>query len=314
MTTESPRISWYPRGRLGVCWRKACAFGVVAAALLGACLAAPAQDLPAGPAEALQAKRLELQPQLRSNAFREPLHLSSREGTDQVQGDVHAELAHPFADVAAMFKSPGAVCELLFLHLNVHSCRPSTIAGADVLSLTAGPKRAQASGMMYRLDYTMRVEVATPAYMRVTLTAPKGPLSTRDYRIVFEAVPIEGGRSFVHLGYSYSYGTLARMAMSAYLATAGRSKIGFTVVGKDDDGKPVYVRGERGALERNVIRYFLAVLAHRSVNTGSPQAQMEARLRSWFALTERYAAQLHELDLDEYLQEKHEDLAAGKAP
>jgi len=38
---------------------------------------------------------------------------------------------------------------------------------------------------------------------------------------------------------------------------------------------------------------------------------MDARLRAWFALTERYPAQLHELSLDEYLQEKHDDLAAN---
>jgi hypothetical protein len=32
-------------------------------------------------------------------------------------------------------------------------------------------------------------------------------------------------------------------------------------------------------------------------------------MRTWFALTERHPAQLHELNLDEYLQEKHADLA-----
>jgi hypothetical protein len=32
-------------------------------------------------------------------------------------------------------------------------------------------------------------------------------------------------------------------------------------------------------------------------------------MRAWFALTERYATQLHELDLDQYLREKHADLA-----
>ena len=42
--------------------------------------------------------------------------------------------------------------------------------------------------------------------------------------------------------------------------------------GRDADGRPRYVRGERAALERNVMRYYLALLAHRSVTTGAPTA------------------------------------------
>lgn len=289
---------------------------LAAALLAGLCLPAFPQEPLADPAAALQAKRVELQPLLRAQAFGEPLHLSSREGSDQVEGDVHAEVGYAFAQVAAAFKSASAVCELLFLHLNARDCRPSSTPAGEILTLTVGPKRGQALGAWYRIDYSLRIEFATATYLRATLNAAHGPLSTRDYRIVVEAVPIDAGRSFVHLGYAYSYGFVARMAMKAYLATTGRSKIGFTVLGLDTEGQPLYVRGERAALERNVIRYYLALLAYCSVNTGTPLQQMEARLRAWFAHTERYAAQLHELDLDEYLHEKHADLArrSGSAP
>ena len=317
MKTDTVRTCWQRRGR--VCWHKvkASAASVVGAALLsGLCLPAFPQEPLADPAAALQAKRMELQPLLRSQVFGEPLHLSSREGSDQVEGDVHAELGYPFSEIAAAFKSASSVCELLFLHLNARDCQPSSTAAGEVLTLTVGPKRGQALGAWYRIDYKLHVESATASYLRATLSAAHGPLSTRDYRIVVEAVPIAAGRAFVHLGYAYSYGFVARMAMKAYLATAGRSKIGFTVVGKDPAGQPLYVRGERAALERNVIRYYLAVLAYCSVSQGTPQQKMEARLRAWFAHTERYATQLHELDLDEYLHEKHDDLArrAGHAP
>jgi 4-diphosphocytidyl-2C-methyl-D-erythritol kinase len=76
------------------------------------------------------------------------------------------------------------------------------------------------------------------------------------------------------------------------------------------------VQGERASLERNVIRNYLALLAYNGVTVGTPQAQRDARLRAWFALTERHAAQLHELDLAEYLQEKHNDLerVASRSP
>ena len=278
---------------------------------LGGAVGAPAQLLPAGPAAALHAKRLALQPQLRTNPFGEPLVLSSRELPDRLEGDVYAEVAHPFAAVAPALRTSAGMCEVLFLHLNVRSCKPSPGADGDGVLLLVGPKRAGALDTAYRIRYAMRVEVADATQLRVTLGAETGPLATWDYRMLFEAVPIDDGRSFVHFGYAYGYGMLARMAMGAYLATAGRAKIGFTIEGRDADGRPRYVRGERAALERNVMRYYLALLAHRSVTTGAPEAQMQARLRAWFALTERHAAQLHEYGLADYLQEKRDDLARG---
>jgi hypothetical protein len=301
------------------CWHRLAVpvTGIVAALLLaGRCQPAFPQQALADPAAALQAKRIELQPLLRTQSFGEPLHLSSREGSDQVEGDVHAEVGYALAEVAAAFNSARSVCELLFLHLNTRDCQPSTTPAGETLTLTVGPKRGQALGAWYRIDYTLRVESATSSYLRATLSAARGPLSTRDYRIVVEAVPVDSGHSFIHLGYSYGFGFVARMAMMAYLATAGRAKIGFTVLGQDSEGQPLYVRGERAALERNVVRYYLALLAYCGVNGGTPQQQMEGRLRVWFAHTERYAAQLHEFDLDEYLHEKHDDLArrAGAAP
>ena len=289
------------------------AAALVASAVLGLGMVASAlaQQPAPGSAAALQAKRLELQPQLQASSFGERLVLSSRELSDRLEGDVYAEVTHPFADIAAAFRTPAGICELLFLHLNVRSCSPTSGADGEGVALLVGPKRAAAPGMQYRMGYAMRAEMADAAYLRVTLSAPQGPLSTRDYRMVFEAVPIDGSRSFVHFGYAYGYGMLARMAMGAYLATAGRDKIGFTVESKDADGRPVHVRGERAAVERNVMRYYLALLAHSSVRTGTREEQLQARLRAWFALTERYAAQLHEYDLAEYLQEKRDDLARG---
>jgi hypothetical protein len=282
---------------------------IAAAALPATDSLAQVQQPAASGAAALQAKHEDLLTQLRTSAFGAPLVLSSREASDRVGGDVYAEVDYSMAKVASTFKSPASVCELLFLHLNVHACRPSIVGSGDVLTLVVGPKRAGAAGASYQMTYGLHTEAATPTYLRVVLQADSGPLSTSDYLIVFEAVPLGGERSFVHLGYAYSYGFMAKLAMQAYLATAGRAKIGFTVVGQDSDGKPIYIRGERAALERNVIRYYLALLARCSASGKPAPEQAEAGLRAWFALTERYAAQLHELDLDEYLHEKHDDMA-----
>ena len=268
------------------------------------------------PAEAIQsnaasllAMRAEFQTQLQAKTYGEPLHLVSEDSGNRLHADVYAELNAPFAAVSALLTGPRALCDVLFLHLNVRSCEAKQDAGRDVLMLTAGPKQSGSAGSNYSMAYTMQVDVTSTDYLRVTLIAPSGPLSTSDYRIAFEATPLDGQRTFLHFSYGYHYGSMAKTALNLYLATAGRNKIGFSVVGKTSDGKPVYVQGERGSVERNVMRNYLALQAYTSVKTGTPVAQMDARLRAWFALTERHADQLHELSLDEYLAQKREDLA-----
>lgn len=289
--------------QIAVTWRRA---GLNLLLALGCALPLGAQAQ-ATPLEQLRARHVELREALDKSSFSEPLVLTSSDSGDQVTGEAHAEVKRSHADIAAAFRSARNVCELLMLHLNVRVCTAASGSTADALELSVGPKRAAAPGVTHGMRYALRVEADTPQYLRVLLTAKAGPLATSDYRIVFEAMPVQPQLSFVHFSYAYEYGTLAKMAMGIYLATAGRAKIGFSVTGKTSDGRPVYVTGERGALERNVMRYYLALLAYVNVAPGSPRQQTEQRLRNWFQMTERYAAQLHELDLDEYLDEKHKD-------
>ena len=262
-----------------------------------------------GNAATLQGKYTEFQPQLRARALGEPVHLVSNDTGSRLNADVYAELPQPFKSLSTLLSTPDSVCGVMFLHLNVRACQDAHGTNGDALVLTAGPKQGGINGAVYTMQYAMRVEASTPDYLRVVLTAANGPLSTSDYRIVFEAVPLEGQRTFLHFSYSYSYGSMAKMALALYLSTAGRSKIGFTVVGRGPDGKPKYVQGERGSIERNVIRNYLALRAYTSIPGPVGQPQMDARLRAWFALSERYAPQLHELTLDEYVTQKHDDLA-----
>ncbi len=145
------------------------------------------------------------------------------------------------------------------------------------------------------------------------MAAATGPMGTRDYRLALEAVPLDDKRSFIHMSYAYGYGTAARLAMSAYLATAGRDKIGFSITGKADDGKPVYIDGVRGVVERNTMRYYLAIEAYLGSLSAPPGEQQEKRLRDWFAATERHPAQLHEIDRDDYLAMKRHELQRQKA-
>jgi hypothetical protein len=100
----------------------------------------------------------------------------------------------------------------------------------------------------------------------------------------------------------------ARLATKAYLATAGRNKVGFTITGQDADGKPVYINGVRGMIERNAMRYYLAVEAYLASLSAPPAEQQEKRLQAWYAATERCPAQLHEMERDDYLAMKRREV------
>jgi len=118
---------------------------------------------------------------------------------------------------------------------------------------------------------------------------------------------LEDGQTFLHLQYSFGYGLQARFAMGLYLATAGSDKVGFTMVKPSADGTPQPVRGIRGAVERNVMRYFLAVEAHVAALPAPEPDRFERSLELWLDATEAYATQLHEMDRDAYLAMKRKE-------
>ena len=143
----------------------------------------------------------------------------------------------------------------------------------------------------------------------MNLEAGEGPLGTRDLRIVVAAMPADDGKTFIRLSYSYAYGTVARLAMQAYLRTIGRDKVGFTVVGKEADGEPHFVGGMRGVVERNTMRYYLAIEAFLGALSAPPKARMAKSLGDWFTATEGYPRQLREMGRAEYLEMKRKEYA-----
>ncbi len=54
--------------------------------------------------------------------------------------------------------------------------------------------------------------------------------------------------------------SLGYFLMKSYFAILGGGRIGFSVIGTDSDGNPVYVGGLRGAVESNVLRYYLTMI------------------------------------------------------
>jgi hypothetical protein len=271
--------------------------------LILALLCLPAAASAAEEGAALRARHAELREALASNAFRSPVHLASREFSNSTSGDVHAVIGKPFTQMLPALEKPAAWCEILSLHLNTKYCRASEAA----LDLAIGKKYDQPLEDAYRMRLAFSVAARSDDYMRMTMVAAEGPMSTRDYRIVFEAVPLDEGSSFIHLSYAYGYGLPSKIAASAYLGTVGSRKVGFTVAGRQPDGTPRYIGGMRGVVERNTMRYYLAIESYLGALDAPPQARLEKSLRDWFAATERFPRQLRELEQAEYLDMKRRE-------
>ena len=272
-----------------------------------------ASGLQAQDAPALKAKHESLREKLANNPFQRPIVLESAQNSGDLKGEVFAVVEQPFSVVGPALQGTDHWCELLILHLNVKGCSFAGKPPTEVLSLVVGRKFDQPLDDGYKVDFAYAMPAASADYLRVQMAAETGPLSTRDYRLMLEAVPLDDKHSFVHMSYSYAYGTAARLAMQAYLSTAGRDKVGFSITGKADDGKPVYIDGVRGVVERNTMRYYLAIEAYLGSLAVPAGEQQERRLRDWFAATERHPKQLHEMERDEYLKMKRSEVQRQKA-
>ena len=276
--------------------------------LAGAALPA-INAIDAGSASALRARYDERLDKLTSNIFQRPLVLESTQTSKDIKGDIYAVVPHTFAAVSASLTGSQGWCDVLILHLNTKYCKTSREQSGTALVMNVGKKYDQPLADSFQLTFAWKLEDQRADYMRVLLRADVGPFSTHDYRITLEAVPLENGKTFLHLAYAYGFGVGGKLAMSAYFNTIGRDKVGFTVVGKDSDGKPEYVDGMRGLVERNTMRYYLAIESYLSALEVKGPQQFEKRIKEWFVATERYPRQLHEMEQVEYLEMKRKEYA-----
>jgi hypothetical protein len=269
----------------------------------------------------LEATHTQLADALEHSPFGVPLVVEATIEKDTLQGDVYAVLDHPFARVETALADPRAWCDILTLHFNVKSCHPVPSAGPAplALSIETGRKLYVPPQGRKPIHYELDASRSKPGFLHATLTAAKGPLGVRNMRVELRALALPDGSSFLQLRYAYDLGFAARLATRTYLATLGRRKVGFTVLGYESDGEPIYIRGMPAAVERNALRYHLAILAYLDTLEAPEPDRFEARIARWFGLTEHHPRQLHEMSRVDYLEIKRrerrdmEDQAAARA-
>ena len=257
---------------------------------------------------ALLGKYAVVKAKLEKNQFAAPIYLESSEVEDSLRVEMYGIFNHSFQAVANALQSPANWCEVTSLHINIKGCTCRKIADRWQLTLYSGRKYYQLPADAYPLTLQFRLLSLQPGYLDISLTADDGPLRTRDHRIRLEATPLDAGSTWLHFSYAYSHGHLARMAIKTYFATLARDKVGFSVI-SGGNGRPVYVAGVRGAIERNAVRYYLALETYLDTLDYPESQRFEQRISRWYDLTAKYPRQLKENEKVDYISSKRREHA-----
>lgn len=273
---------------------------LLAASVTGATLATEA--VPSF--DELEAKRVAFERWLASDSR----GMEFRTESQQSDGGMETRIALNIDDIEVIKASetlsgPDAWCEILFLHLNVKACVYGQTGDRQWIRLYMGRKYYQAVEDTEMIELDFRSGVSDDGVSWVTLAADEGPYNTSDYRVALAAIE-HGGGVYAELTSSQSAGSAINTAMDMYFATLARNKVGFSVIGSKWNGEPEYVGGAQGMLERNVVRYLLALRAYMQTHEMDGLQGMNQRLLLWFNATEAYARQLHEVERADYLRDK----------
>ena len=206
-------------------------FQCILATLIGVALLSGRAEAQQQDNASLLQRHAELREQLANNQFQRPLVVESSDQSGQLKGEIYAQLEQPFAVVAPQLQTMAQWCDVLILHLNVKSCRPSSVDSVDTLKISIGRKFEQPLDDAYPFNFLYQVKANQPDFLQVQLTAADGPLGTSNYDIELQLVALDEQRSFLHLSYAYRYGLASQAAMQGYLATIGRDKVGFSITG-----------------------------------------------------------------------------------
>lgn len=242
--------------------------------------------------------------QLETSSFGLPLYLESFERGDRVNVDVYGIFNYSFTSVVNVLKNPAHWCDIVSLHLNVKACTYREARGDRLLTFYIGRKVYQSAEDARQVMFRYRNVELQKGYLDIILGADTGPFGTKGHRMRFEALPLDGEKTFVHVSYAYNDSAALRLAAKVYFATLGRSKVGFTVTGTDRNGRQVYIGGPRGSIERNAVRYYFAIQSFMNSMRYPEESRFSVRISEWYDLTSRYKKQLFELEKKEYLSFK----------
>lgn len=232
-----------------------------------------------------------------------PFYLESYESKNACHGDIYSTINYPFSTIKKVLMVPTNWCEIVLPHPYIRACTYKKMHDACLLDIYNVNKFSKPLEDSYQMKFLCLPSELQPFYFDIAFTGDEGPFYTRDHQFRLEAIPLTEGTTFIHFRYSYSYSSLGYYVMKIF----SRGEVGFSITGTGSDGNPVYVGGVRGSVERNVVRFYLAVQSYLDTLKSSPEQRFEKQINQWYDLAAPYKKQLLEMKKDEYLSYKRQD-------
>lgn len=207
-----------------------------------------------------------------------------------------------FSQLSAFYRDEQQWCRGFFANIYVKACykKPRQVRLFYDNNDTYQPLQDA-----FRFDYEIENQSLDDSHLLISLVSADGPLGTHNYLLRLEAEPYSQTTSIIRLVYRNSYGFVARSALFIYLKTLGSDKIGFS---RDPDGQPI--KGIRGILERNAMRYVLSLSAY-FINR-DPNKPLQTTLRNWHHYAKLFQKQLQEIGWEDYRQLKLQEFEDQK--
>jgi len=260
------------------------------------------ESLPTG-RESLLDKYHKIEKELEKSTLAIPLYVESSVSKNASHVDIYGSVKYPFGLIKNEFMVPTNWCEIVLPHPGIKACTYEKMHDRWLLNIYHVNKFSKPLEDAYQMKFVYRVSELHHVYFDIALTAHEGPSHTKDHQFGFEATPLDEGRTFIHFRYSFGYSAFGYLLMKIF----GGGKVGFSVIGTDSNGNPVYVGGLRGAVERDVVCYYLAILAYLDTLKIPAEQRFEKRISEWYDLAALYKKQLLETEEEKYLTYKRKD-------
>jgi hypothetical protein len=233
-----------------------------------------------------------------------PLVVETHEEKSHSRCCVYGLIEEDFIKFKEVLSKTENWCDILLLHPNTKACIVSRKNHQEALTLYSGRKYYAPPEEGIQLVLNFSVKENTARLLDIRLAGEKGPLNTENYEIRIKAIPVDTGQTFLVLNYGYDYGLAFKVALKSYLATIGRRKVGFTVIGNEKNGEPIYAGGSQGLIERNSVRYFFSIHAYLKTMDFSKDTRFEKSISLYYDFVNQYPKQLYELDKNDYTANK----------
>ncbi len=257
--------------------------------------------------ESLIDKYRKIEKDLEKSPFAVPFHLESSVSRNISLVNIYGTVKYPSGIIENEIQLPANWCDIVMPNIHVRACTSEKVSNTWLLTVYNVNQSSEPIEDAYKMKFEYRVVMQQPGFFKVLLDANKGPFGTKEHRFMIETIALDEGTTLIHFRYAFRYSFLGYLAMKSYFSIFDRGKTGFSAAGIDGEGNISYVTGFRGAIERNVVLYYLGIPAFMDTRDLPAEQRFEQRISQWYDLTTQYKRQFFEIEKEGYLASKRLD-------